>query len=1792
MTLSRIFVVAALFFAPIVPLAGQPTQPVNVPAPSVPKKKGKCNETGVPSNSSFNWSLSLGHARYGKPDGLGDLSRIANERDGSLPMFKELLERTFTPDPLQRGEVYIEIQEPQIGPFTILPSCLSIDAEGAFEVIRVNGPVVGGVFIHQVLTDDRFTQVDFLTAPEKGWRLRVWNRSAAALTKSNGVYVATGFTAVTPLTDVKVKYPDGETVSDTLLFIRKDATGIVGTRTVTNEIVQTYGFIGKPATLVSKVYSGEGTTGPLLSQENLTYSDRTSRAWHYTIVREVFTASVNAAGTIGPLVRTAKSREVYRDYSPNITQNSSGTFTENLEGGSPGMKRLISRIDAYDVPGQSPQETTHTYMDLGITAGVGTAANPAVHGRLESTVNPDGSWIYNEYSLSMNSPVSVITSYSGWKDLPLTSRISARKTVTIVTGNESVEKRYVAGNLIGESKTTSAPGSTERLLKTEKRDGNTWHTTTTAYFGENVGAPSTGRIKWVENTDGTAVTYTYAMVNGKLVVTTRSGAGSRSGVTAGTEVKTTFGLGDIAISEVTKDIASNLVTEQWDTDLSYHGGFDQSGRPIKRIYNADMSDYDVNQYACCGLEFSRDRMGATTTYFRDGLKRVYKVEDKACAASPVVATFTAVDGLTTTRTRSIAGQSLFIGSSTRSIDGLIRTTVGPSEKSTLAEDRTTTSKVITRSATGDIETTTYADLATSITANYLDGQTKSVTGTAVADMSYTYDTYPIAGSVPQAHGLTTTQTATGIVSTTFIDLLGRTSKINSAATGTTNYAYHPLSAAAGSRTQLKSVTDGDNVTLTYDYNAEGQRTTTSRSIPIANGATATQVTTTEQDVVSDMTLHGTSLGIARRNTQTISSTGIDPVTISQTFISQDGLTRGSVSLSGATLSETTRPDATSGIATQITIHPDGTKSKATKHHDLLTTAATLKTDNSVITSTNYAYDPLQRLLTSTDARIGLTTYDLDADGLADVTESGRPLAVKTPANHTTSYAYDSLGRVITLDAPDTLDASGATLANISYTAYYPTGSVKATWGSQTYPTWNVYDEQNRQIRLHTWKVAPTFTLASVPENPPAGSEVTSWIYGPTTGHLVEKNYPGETDDGATDADYAYTSGGRLFTRTSERGITTTYGYTHGLMTSTDYSDATPDVTIHYEPLGRQQSVSTSVAKSEFTYDPVTLATDIEAISYNLDAVAGYDFYRILDRKSTSLGRDTGWELKNGPTIENEAGYQFSSITGRLESVTNSADVFTYGYLNNSGLLQTVTKAARAGNPAFVAARGYEATRDTLASTQNKVGTDVVSNYEYAVNAIDQRTGVTTSGSAFPGFPSWLWGYDHLGQVVSANSSVSTSDRAYEYDAIGNRKKSANSLTLSGTDNYSSNALNQYTAVDTLSPAYDFDGNATAYPLPVAPSALSGLGWDGENRMISSTVGTTTTTYLYDARSRRIAKSTAGSSNIYFYHTWNCIAEYTQSAPTAPVVLAKTRLWGTDLSGTAQGAGGVGGLLAEDHHSGTAATFYPTYDGNGNVSEYLAVDGRPAAHFEYDPFGNTVVASGSAGLFDYRFSTKPRDSETGLYYYGYRYYDPVTGRWPSRDPIEEKGGMNLYGFVRNDGVNLVDLKGLTGWAFNYPSDWSDNNSGPGANDGIPRMDDHLRGSYEPYDNLGENDWWEENQAELIAKHKQNAKNEISAQVDCDTKPTQVDGYSQSESPTGQRLLFGTVGFVVDSKVTVSWDGCDWKWTATLNIEDKLGVDHTDSIPETILTIFGFPLIAPPTPVIRGSWEISGEGTCPE
>ncbi|MCC6357300.1 MAG: RHS repeat-associated core domain-containing protein, partial [Phycisphaerales bacterium] len=151
---------------------------------------------------------------------------------------------------------------------------------------------------------------------------------------------------------------------------------------------------------------------------------------------------------------------------------------------------------------------------------------------------------------------------------------------------------------------------------------------------------------------------------------------------------------------------------------------------------------------------------------------------------------------------------------------------------------------------------------------------------------------------------------------------------------------------------------------------------------------------------------------------------------------------------------------------------------------------------------------------------------------------------------------------------------------------------------------------------------------------------------------------------------------------------------------------------------------------------------------------------------------------------------------------------------------------------------------------------------------------------------------------------------------------------------------------------------------------------------------------------------------------------------------KTYTWGKDLGGGLESAGGIGGLLAVYDDSATSGStgddlaYVYMYDANGNVGQICDLSQSTAsasivAKYEYDAYGNAPVSSGSyASANTYRFSTKPWDDETGLGYWGYRYYDPRLGRWMSRDPLDEIGGLNLYAFLENGPIAYIDSLGLS------------------------------------------------------------------------------------------------------------------------------------------------------------------------
>ena len=250
------------------------------------------------------------------------------------------------------------------------------------------------------------------------------------------------------------------------------------------------------------------------------------------------------------------------------------------------------------------------------------------------------------------------------------------------------------------------------------------------------------------------------------------------------------------------------------------------------------------------------------------------------------------------------------------------------------------------------------------------------------------------------------------------------------------------------------------------------------------------------------------------------------------------------------------------------------------------------------------------------------------------------------------------------------------------------------------------------------------------------------------------------------------------------------------------------------------------------------------------------------------------------------------------------------------------------------------------------------------------------------------------------------------------------------DLVSTNTGNLLLAKATEAFIHDADGNLIS-------DSLWTNRWDGENRRttVESRAGILPAinclkedwAYLPDGRwIQRIVSTNNGSSWITSStnrYVWDGQALLAVLDHTNGVVTSFLR--GIDLSGSPQGAGGVGGvlILTQRSTSQPSSAFY-CFDGNGKVSALInATYGAEVARYDYDPFGQTIRADGTlAKINPVRFSTQYADDTTGELKYLYRDYRADTGRWLSRDPIAERGGLNLYGFVHNNPQSYVDRDG--------------------------------------------------------------------------------------------------------------------------------------------------------------------------
>jgi RHS repeat-associated protein len=471
----------------------------------------------------------------------------------------------------------------------------------------------------------------------------------------------------------------------------------------------------------------------------------------------------------------------------------------------------------------------------------------------------------------------------------------------------------------------------------------------------------------------------------------------------------------------------------------------------------------------------------------------------------------------------------------------------------------------------------------------------------------------------------------------------------------------------------------------------------------------------------------------------------------------------------------------------------------------------------------------------------------------------------------------------------------------------------------------------------------------------------------------------------------------------------------------------------YDELMRLTNVLS--AAGNFSYEYVSAAGDRVQRLYLPNASGSASAY--VDNVDDGLARLTSTALVT-PVINpaNLHSYSYDAGNQRTQQVFTAGNLVNYAY-DNIGQLRSANGWEADGTTPRVQEQfgyGYDAAWNLQSRTNNVlVQTFNVDNRNQLTTATRSGT-FTVAGTATERKGDVSGSPPGVTNVVVSGTGLSSASASLYEDGSWAR---AGATLANGNNSYTATASDTYgrssqDSVTVNSPAtstfvYDLNGNLRTNNTRV-------FDYDDENQLIRITEPTAwKSEFTYDGMMRRrIRKEYTWSGGTwvktnemrYVYDARLVIQE--RDANNLPQV---TYTRGNDLSGSSQGAGGIGGLLARTDNAkltigDPGANAYYHCDGNGNVTALVNTNGAIMARYSYDPFGNILSMSGPLAEANlYRFSSKELHVNSGLVYYLYRYYSPNLQRWVNRDPIEERGGINLYSFVFNNPINIVDLLGL-------------------------------------------------------------------------------------------------------------------------------------------------------------------------
>jgi RHS repeat-associated protein len=501
--------------------------------------------------------------------------------------------------------------------------------------------------------------------------------------------------------------------------------------------------------------------------------------------------------------------------------------------------------------------------------------------------------------------------------------------------------------------------------------------------------------------------------------------------------------------------------------------------------------------------------------------------------------------------------------------------------------------------------------------------------------------------------------------------------------------------------------------------------------------------------------------------------------------------------------------------------------------------------------------------------------------------------------------------------------------------------------------------------------------------------------------------------------------GNLKTRTDARNITTTYGYDAlNRILQKSYSDGTPTANYQYDAAGAGYSWGhlTQVANGNSTTNYVSI-DPLGRVTASNQQTAGqtYGFSYYYNRAGSlyfeyypdGRGISTAYDGANRPyVVTSSAGAVYVRTAsywphGAVEKVDYGNNVWrTYGF--NSRLQVNGLWDAINDNPSYFL---FLENPITYGTTNNNGNIQSLVLYASAPG----QPGVLTSYTE-------NFTYDALNRLSSASDSGGWS-RSFAYDPFGNGWASAQN----GIFNPVVPEWNLYNTKNQIgSSPYDAAGNMLALPFGMT------YAYDAENRLKSETnTNGLSATYLYDGDGRRVQKALSnGQTTTYVYDAAGELsAEYLPAST-----------WSKDYIF-------FGGqvLAIENAASSPCQTCYLSRDHLGSVRMVTDASANVISRHDYLPFGDEIpggVAArnsqfGASDNATQRFTGKERDSETGLDYFGARYYAMGVERFMSPDwseraepipyaDVSNPQSLNLYAYVANNPLSRADLDGHNWW----------------------------------------------------------------------------------------------------------------------------------------------------------------------